>query len=132
MLFRSDTDVCALVVDDNPVNRKIIEGICKKLGWETQTANDGKQAIAVLESKSFDIILMDCQMPVMDGYEATKIIRNSNSAVLRHDAPIIAVTANSSDENREKCYKAGMNDFISKPVSLEKIQTISSYALRKG
>ena len=128
----NDTDVCALVVDDNPVNRKIIEGICEKLGWETQTANDGKQAIAVLESKTFDIILMDCQMPVMDGYEATKIIRNLNSAVLRHDAPIIAVTANISDENREECLRAGMNDFISKPVTLEKIQTISNYALKKG
>lgn len=113
-----------LVVDDNPVNRKIIEGICKKLGWYAQSVNDGSQAVDILASKEFDLVLMDCQMPVMDGYDASKIIRDPDSDVLDHDVPVVAVTANITDENREKCIKAGMNDFIAKPVSPEKIKSV--------
>jgi len=115
-------DIHALIVDDNPVNRMVIKGVCKKIGWETTLASDGKQAVELMSSKLFDLVLMDCQMPVMDGYEATKMIRNPNSNVLKHDTLIIAVTANVSDENRIKCLKTGMDGFIPKPINLDKIK----------
>lgn len=124
-------DIHVLIVEDNPINRKIIEGICKQLDWTSQSVSDGQQAIDLLTSIEFDLILMDCQMPVMDGYEATRIIRNTNSPVLRHDVPIIAITANISDENRDKCLKVGMDDFIPKPINREKIRTISLQVMRK-
>ncbi|MFH2091291.1 MAG: response regulator [Pseudomonadota bacterium] len=118
------TDLNVLVVDDNSLNRKVIEGLCKKLGWKTQWASDGSQAVDILTKTEYDLILMDCQMPVMDGYQATQMIRDPYSSVLKHDVPIIAVTANISDENRKRCLDAGMNDFISKPVNLQKIKTV--------
>lgn len=118
----SEKTVQILIVDDNPVNQMVIKGVCKKLGWETECAANGRQAVEYLESKMVDLILMDCQMPIMDGYKATRMIRDPGSDVLDHDVPIIAVTANISDENKEKCFNTGMNGFISKPISLEKIQ----------
>lgn len=117
-------DIRALIVEDNPVNQMVIKGICKKLNWKTDCAKDGREAVELLEKEEFNLVLMDCQMPVMDGYEATQIIRNPNSKILKHDVPIIAVTANVSDENRLKCLKTGMDDFITKPINLEKIQSV--------
>lgn len=124
-------DIRVLIVEDNPINLKIIEGICKQLDWTSQSASNGQQAVDLLISTEFDLILMDCQMPVMDGYEATRIIRDTNSPVLRHDVPIIAITANISDENRNKCLKVGMDAFIPKPINLEKIRTISLQVMRQ-
>jgi len=116
-------------VDDNPINLKVLQGFCKKLKWRVESANDGKQAISLLENHDYDLVLMDCQMPEMDGYEATKIIRDPNSNVKKHDVPIIAVTANISDENRKKCHATGMNDFIPKPVKIEMLQKVSQNIL---
>lgn len=113
-----------LIVDDNPVNQMVIKGVCKKFGWETECTSNGQQTIDLLESRTFDLILMDCQMPGMDGYEATRIIRDPHSSVMDHNIPVIAVTANVSDENKEKCIKNGMNDFIPKPINPDKIKTI--------
>lgn len=117
--------VHALIVDDNPINRKVVEVLCKKLNWQADNANDGKQAITLLEKKEYDLVLMDCQMPEMDGYEATKIIRDSNSNVKNHDITIIAVTANVSEENHKKCLKVGMDGFIPKPIKLLPLLKIS-------
>ena len=105
-----------LIVDDNTVNRKVAAGVCNRLNWQSDNASDGNQAIRLLEEKDYDLVLMDCQMPEMDGYEATRIIRDKTSSVRNHDIPIIAVTANVGEENRLKCLDAGMDDFIPKPV----------------
>ncbi len=127
----STRNLHVLVVDDNPINRKVVTGICKRLNWQPDTANDGRQAIQLLTKKEYDLVLMDCQMPEMDGYEATKIIRDSDSPVKNHTIPIIAVTANVSDENRAKCLKTGMDDFIPKPVKLSILKALAKDVLKR-
>ncbi len=104
-----------LIVEDNTVNLLMLSTIVKKLGYETETASDGQQAIAKAMAQVFDCILMDCQMPVMDGFNATLAIRNSNS--VNSTIPIIAVSANSAGADRQHCYDVGMNDFVKKPIN---------------
>lgn len=103
-----------LVVEDNNVNRKVLSGILTKLGCDVLTANNGVEAIDVLNKKRVDLVLMDCQMPVMDGFEATRLIRQKNFA--NKKVPIIAVTANAMSEDERLCKNAGMDDFVKKPV----------------
>ncbi|GHB64501.1 hypothetical protein GCM10008107_12080 [Psychrosphaera saromensis] len=111
-----------LVVEDNPVNQKVAQGLLKKFGVQVDLAANGQEALHSLEHLPFDLVLMDCQMPVMDGYEATQQIRLEDSKVLDRGIPIIAMTANSMQGDKEKCLAAGMDDFISKPVSPSKLQ----------
>jgi len=118
-------NIYVLIVDDNPINRKVVGGTCKRLNWQSDAANDGKQAIALLEKKEYDLVLMDCQMPEMDGYEATQVIRDTSSSVKNHHIPIIAVTANTGEENRNRCLDAGMDDFITKPIKLPLLKELS-------
>jgi len=105
-----------LVVEDNSVNQKVIEKHLEKYGYKPKIVNNGKEAISILSKESFDLILMDVNMPLMDGYEATKIIRDQESAVKDHTVPIIAMTANALKGDRELCINAGMNDYLSKPI----------------
>lgn len=111
-----------LIVDDNPVNLLLISSLCKKLSWLPETVSRGRQALDLLAINDYDLVLMDCQMPELDGYETTAIIRKSDSGVLNPYIPIIAVTANIGDENRKKCLGVGMDDFMAKPVNLKKIK----------
>lgn len=104
-----------LVAEDNPTNQKVTSAILKKSGCIVMLADNGEQAIAAASNNSFDLILMDCQMPHIDGYRATKIIRGSNST--NANIPIIAVTANAMPGDRSKCLAAGMDDFIAKPIN---------------
>ncbi|OUS30148.1 hypothetical protein A9Q99_06620 [Gammaproteobacteria bacterium 45_16_T64] len=106
-----------LIVEDNPVNQQILVGILRKLGYDYQVANHGQEALTVIQEHTVNLVLMDCQMPVMDGFEATQAIRKSNNNV-----PIIAVTANAMSEDRTKCLKAGMNDYVKKPINRKIIQ----------
>ena len=85
-------------------------------------AANGEEALTSLETLPFDLVLMDCQMPVMDGYEATQKIRHPDSKVLNRDIPIVAMTANTMEGDREKCLAVGMNDFIAKPINPNKVQ----------
>lgn len=104
-----------LVVEDNYVNKLVLEGFLKKLGFNVFTADNGKEAMNMLERRTFNLVLMDCQMPVMDGFEATRqtrMLRNANANV-----PIIAVTANANPGDRERCIAAGMNDYMKKPFT---------------
>ncbi len=108
-----------LLAEDSVVNQKIALGLLKKLGFRAVAVANGLEAIKALESSPYDLVLMDCQMPKMDGYEATRIIRNPESAVRNHDIPIIAITAAAMQGDRERCIQAGMNDYIAKPVKLQ-------------
>jgi len=122
----------ALVVEDNVVNQKVAMQILAKLGCRVDMAWDGKEALQMLGDVSYDMVFMDCQMPEMDGYEATAEIRNPKSSVLNHQIPIIAMTANAMKGDREKCLEAGMDDYLSKPISMEEIKVAIVRWTQKG
>ncbi|MDE2511028.1 MAG: response regulator, partial [Elusimicrobia bacterium] len=108
-----------LVVEDNSVNQKVILLQLRKLGHSADAVGSGTEALESLEKIGYDLVLMDCQMPEMDGYDATREIRRREAAEGRRRIPVIALTANVMPEDRRKCFDAGMDDFLSKPVRLE-------------
>ncbi len=111
-----------LVVEDNLVNQKIAMRILdKKLGYHADVVSNGREAIDSLKRLDYDLVLMDCQMPEIDGYEATRTIRDVNSTVRNHKIPIVAMTANAMNGDREKCLDAGMDDYISKPINIQEL-----------
>ena len=105
-----------LVAEDNPVNRKVAMHMLSKLGCAATAAANGVEALEAARSQSFDIILMDCQMPEMDGFEATRRIRELS---LVPKPPILALTANAMQGDKEMCIQAGMDDYLSKPIELQ-------------
>lgn len=110
-----------LLVEDNPVNQKVAVWMLSRLGYETASASDGIEALEAIRSSRFEAVLMDCQMPKMDGFEATRAIRElpGRAAI----TPVIALTANAMQGDREQCLAAGMDDYIAKPLD---IQTLAS------
>jgi two-component system, sensor histidine kinase and response regulator len=106
-----------LIVEDNLVNQKVARAMIEKLGLLVEIASNGREALEKLSNHTFDLIFMDCQMPEMDGYEATACLRNPAYHVLNPNTPIIAMTANAMKGDREKCLKAGMDDYVSKPIN---------------
>jgi len=105
----------ALVVEDNPVNKMVLKSILKKLGFTVATADNGKEAVDYVSAHHADIIFMDCQMPIMDGFEATEEIRKNEKNGQR--IPIVAVTANALEKDRKNCLQAGMDDHLKKPIN---------------
>jgi CheY-like chemotaxis protein/HPt (histidine-containing phosphotransfer) domain-containing protein len=110
-----------LIVEDNAVNQKVALGIVKQLGFEADLAVHGLNALEALGHDRYDAVLMDCQMPVMDGYQATREIRLREGG--RRRLPIIAFTANADQGDRERCLEAGMDDYITKPVRPDELRT---------
>ena len=108
-----------LLVEDNKVNQAVARKLLEKQGCKVTIANHGVEALDALHSGSFDLILMDCQMPIMDGFEATRKIRQSGNAI-----PIIALTANAQNSDRDACIQAGMNDFMSKPFDPRRLYAL--------
>ena len=106
-----------LLVEDNPTNQQVALAILEKMGLEVEVANHGVQALQALATQPYDLVLMDVQMPEMDGFEATQRIRQAGSAVLNRRIPIVAMTAHAMQGDRERCLAAGMNDYVYKPVS---------------
>ncbi len=110
-----------LLAEDNPVNQQVGEAMLAKLGLAVAFAANGEEAVRLARTETFDLILMDCHMPVMDGYEASTAIR-AHATTQR--IPIIALTANVMEGNRERCLAAGMDDFLAKPYSLDQLQEV--------
>lgn len=118
--------VNVLVVEDNELNQILAVEFLNKAGASSQVASNGKEAVEKVDSTKFDIVLMDIQMPEMDGYEATKTIRKKGNQV-----PIVAMTAHAFQGEREKCLSAGMDDYLTKPIRFEKMVEIMTNALTK-
>ena len=110
-----------LLVEDNPVNQLVAKGMLVKLGCEVIVAAHGAEALDQLELRDFDLVLMDCNMPVMDGYEASRQIRRSGRWP---QLPIVALTANAMSEERERCRAAGMSDYLAKPFRREELAAL--------
>ncbi len=105
-----------LLVEDNPTNQEVASTILRRLGYRVEIAGNGKEAIIRLKNELFTLVFMDCQMPELDGFAATALIRDPASVVLNPDIPIIAMTANAMQGDRDRCIQSGMDDYIAKPV----------------
>ena len=110
-----------LVAEDNPVNQQVVDLMLSKMGYQVTMVNNGQEVLTALEREVFDLILMDCQMPEMDGYEASTLIRQ-NQGKSWSTIPIIALTANCMSGDREKCLDAGMNDYLPKPIRIMELE----------
>ncbi len=111
----------ALIVEDNSVNLRIAQRMLSKLGCESECALDGSQALECLERRSYDVVFMDCSMPVLDGFQATRILRERESGTGTR-AFVVALTANAMEGDRERCLEAGMDDYLTKPLTLASLE----------
>ncbi|MGE5671287.1 MAG: response regulator, partial [Fibrobacterota bacterium] len=116
-----------LVVEDNPINQLVITSILKKIGYHADTIQNGIECLKATKKTGYDLIFMDCQMPELDGYEATKIIRKESHSETNSDVVIIAMTANAMQGDRDKCIAAGMNDYLSKPIRTDELKKTLDY-----
>ncbi|MDY6904259.1 MAG: response regulator [Thermodesulfobacteriota bacterium] len=115
-----------LVVDDNPVNRKVLVTMLGKLNLACDMVENGKQAVAAIREKHYDLIFMDCLMPIMDGYQATRRIRDGDATSA--SPPIVAITADAYAETRDRCLQAGMDGYVTKPFNMKTIaETVAQY-----
>jgi PAS domain S-box-containing protein len=121
--YSGKKQICkVLLVEDTPINQKVVMNQLKVLGYEADCAVNGQEAIDRMTHAAYDLVLMDCQMPVLDGYEATRKIRDREGK--ESHTLIIALTANAMSGDREKCLAAGMDDYISKPISLKELKAV--------
>lgn len=120
-----------LLVEDNLVNQKVTTALLKKLGYHADIACNGRETVAALEKTHYHIVLMDCQMPEMDGYEATAKIRDPASRVLDHRVPVVAMTAHAMKGDREKCIAAGMDDYLTKPINPQELSDMLDRYLQR-
>jgi CheY-like chemotaxis protein len=111
-----------LIAEDNPVNQRVARLQVERLGFEVDVVGDGQEALKALENLAYALVLMDCQMPGMDGYAATRELRRREAGSRR--LPVIAMTANAFSTDRELCLAAGMDDYVSKPVNLRSLEAI--------
>lgn len=124
MKSRNSFPAHVLLVEDNPTNRMVAERMLEKLDCSVEVVNDGLQAVQAVENHTYDLIFMDCQMPVMDGYQATREIRKGEQQSGRKPVPIIALTAHAMNGDREKCLEAGMDDYVSKPYGIKQLVAV--------
>ncbi len=122
-----------LLVEDSPINQMVAIDLLENMGHRVDTANNGAVALEMLRTKEYDLVLMDCQMPVMDGYTATAKVRDPAVGALQPGIRIVAMTAHAMRGDKEKCLAAGMNDYISKPVQVDRLkQVIGLWGNAKG
>lgn len=113
-----------MVVEDNTVNQLVITSMLKKCGYQSDVAENGQQGVEAHSNNNYEVILMDCGMPVMDGFEATREIRKREDELDKTPAIIVALTAHAFDEVKGKCKEAGMDEFLTKPIQLKTIQDL--------
>jgi PAS domain S-box-containing protein len=113
-----------LVAEDNPINRQVVLAVLNQFGYDARAVSNGREAIGALRREKYDLVLMDCAMPEMDGYEATRMIRNADVGALDTKIPIVALTAAAMAEDRQKCRQAGMDDYLSKPLDPEALARV--------
>jgi len=113
-----------LLVEDNPVNRMLTRRLLEKLGCDVMTANDGEAASSLWQWHPFDLIFMDCVMPRVDGFEATRRLRAWEATHKRSRVPVVALTASAMEEDEERCRRAGMDSFVAKPVNIEMLRAV--------
>jgi CheY-like chemotaxis protein len=123
--------VRVLVAEDNVVNQRVIMRQLKKLGFSADAVSDGREVLDALKRAPYDILLLDCQMPEVDGYEVARRIRTEGCATFKSEPYLIALTANALPGDRERCLGAGMNDYLTKPVQLESLEGVFQRALLK-
>ena len=113
-----------LIAEDNEINQKVLMAIFNKNNYSFEIAQNGQEALDRIQNKSYDLILMDCQMPVLDGFTTTTLIREYETTFNKQRCPIIAITANAMQGDKEKCMNAGMDDFLSKPFKSQEIISV--------
>ncbi|MCB1770234.1 MAG: response regulator, partial [Candidatus Competibacteraceae bacterium] len=116
--------LCILVVEDNDINQMVVLKLLEKLGHRADAVASGQEALEVLKTHPYDLVLMDIEMPVMDGLEATRLIRSGQAQVADPQIPIIAMTAHTAHEERERCLEAGMNDHVGKPINQKMLSQV--------
>src|SRR2546427_5644837 len=121
-----------LLAEDNPVNQEVILAMVESLGCVVEIAADGVETLEKLSKGGYDLVLMDCQMPRMDGYEATTEIRRREDAADGRHVPIVALTANAMEGDRERCLTAGMDDYLSKPLGRDALRAVMERWLGGG
>ena len=119
-----------LIAEDNQLSQKVIRGMMQKLGIEHTLVNNGREALHAVMQGHFDLVLMDCDMPIMDGYTATQEIRRWEKQEHREAMPILALTAHILDEQKQKALNAGMNQHLSKPIELGDLQNALLKAIK--
>ncbi len=117
--IRPNEETKILVAEDNRTNQMVVGAMLKRLGYPYDLCDDGQLALDAMKNKDYDIILMDCQMPTLDGFAATKIIREDDNLA---NLPVIALTAGATAQEQQQCYDAGMNDFLSKPITMDMLK----------
>jgi CheY-like chemotaxis protein len=115
------TNYRILLAEDDPVNRLMTKLLLTRSGYHVDVASNGSEAITALEKNDYMMVLMDCMMPETNGYEATSVIRDPASGVRDHTIPVIALTANAMQKDRDRCLAAGMNDYLAKPIEVTKM-----------
>jgi signal transduction histidine kinase/CheY-like chemotaxis protein len=121
-----DTPLRVLVAEDNAINQKLAARMLQKLGCQVEIANNGQDAIESYSKMAFDVVLMDCQMPVMDGYEAAAAIRQLEKDNDRNRMLIVALTAHAGSADRDRCFQAGMDIYVTKPISMDRLRQVLS------
>ncbi len=116
------SSLAILLAEDNPVNQKVATRVLKLLGYQADVVNNGQEVIKAIAEKVYDLILMDVQMPEIDGIEATQYIRNQEAESQSQPITIIAMTANATDDDQILCLNAGMTDYMSKPIQIDKLK----------
>jgi len=112
-----------LVAEDNPVNQRVVVKLLERRGYEVDVANNGREALAAVRARAYDVVFMDCQMPEMDGYEATRAIR-ALADPRGVELPVIALTAHAMQGDRERCLEAAMSDYLTKPITARALDAV--------